>query len=127
MIQEREGIPPDQQRFIHDGQQLEDDHLLAFYNISNDSVIHLVLRLRGGGRRITVKYFKTLVIDCEVEPSVRQIKEQIETLEHYQPGLQQLTLDGRILDDDFIIDLLKNELVLEIVTPQKQNSFCSVS
>ena len=126
MIQDREGIPPDQQRIIYLGQQLADDHLLIFYNISNDSVIHLVLRLRGGQIRITVKYFKTLVIDFGIYPSVRQIKERIEELEGYPPGLQQLTLDGRVLDDDFIC-LVKDELDLEIVTPPKQNSSCSVS
>ena len=126
-VQEREGIPPDQQRLIYSGQQLEDDHLLAFYNISNGSKVHLVLRLRGGGRGITVKYFKTLLINFGMDPSVRQIKERIEEIDGYPPALQQLTLDGRTLDDDFIIDESTYELALEIVTPPKQNSSCSVS
>ncbi|XP_025048581.1 NEDD8 isoform X1 [Alligator sinensis] len=50
-VEEKEGIPPQQQRLIYSGKQMNDEKTAADYKIQGGSVLHLVLALRGGGLR----------------------------------------------------------------------------
>ena len=77
IIQDKEGIRPDEQKLLLVGKQLKDEDLLSMYNIHNKAMLNLLLVLRGEVH-INVKLpTKTITLKVDYSNTVENVKVMI--------------------------------------------------
>ena len=108
-IQARKGYPPDEQRLIYRGEQLEDECTLQDYNIKTESTLHLVMRLCGGLRRIIIQRPDDLgiVLEAKRSDTIDHVKAKIEDKICIPKHQQHLVFQNCKLRDEVTVKSLR--------------------
>ena len=100
-IQDKEGIPPDDQGLYFAGKELEDGNTLSYYNLQEEYPLQLILRLPGDTMRIFVKTQTGQTIKLETDPwdAIETVKTKIQDKSGIRPENQSLYLGHQLLED----------------------------
>ena len=80
LIEKQDQTPFDQQRLVYNGKQLEDERTLDYYNITQDTIVHIILRIRGGMFHETSARKDFELVQCVTLESIEELEEKIQLL-----------------------------------------------
>ena len=121
-VQDKVGIPVDQQGLIFAGKELDDECLLFEYGILNSSCLHLFRKLKSDMNTVSYEIFiktptgKTITLCVEASYTIKDVKTIIEDKERIPSDHQKLILDGKQLEDKFTLSYysIQNKSALDL-------------